>query len=408
VDPIEECIALPAPTPAWTAALSCLTRLKRAGFQAWFVGGAVRDLLLGRPLHDVDCCTDAEPAQVEALFPGSLGVGRQFGVIVVPAGGGVHTEVASFRSDLAYIDGRRPSGIRPASEAEDVQRRDFTINALLLDPESGLLRDHVGGLADLRARRLRCIGAAQARLQEDRLRVLRAWRFAAHYDLVIEPATLAALEETGLGGVSRERLLQEWGRGLGHERGWAWWNRFRETPQRPLFCPLAPPVAEACWQPPLAADAVLGSVLCLRDLDPSVFAGLVAALPWSRQQARRLNWLHGALARRGDPERLVRLRDQHHAWSEDLAALIAALAADPAEAASCGAWLAGWAEERERPLPPLCDGEALIALGLAPGPALGQALAALAEAQLLGQLTRPEQVPAHLVHLGLIKGRSRG
>ncbi|MBA3937426.1 MAG: CCA tRNA nucleotidyltransferase, partial [Planctomycetes bacterium] len=141
--------------------------LVAAGHEAYLVGGCVRDLLLGRAVHDADVATNAHPEQVEACAAAAgwrtVAVGRQFGVIIVVAPGGANVEVATFRHDGAYIDGRRPTTIAFTSAVADVQRRDFSVNALLYDPLQGLVIDHVDGLADLAARRLRAVGDATAR-----------------------------------------------------------------------------------------------------------------------------------------------------------------------------------------------------------------------------------------------------
>lgn len=245
------------------AALEVVRRLREAGFEAYLAGGCVRDLLLGREPKDYDVATSAEPGRVLELFPQSFAVGAQFGVVLVvvhgaegraegqeePAGellpaeaGGakgdsvlpqaVVTEVATFRSDGAYSDGRHPDAVRyTCSAREDVQRRDFTINGLLLDPLAGPVRawleqeasrpeaaelrraviDAVGGLGDLEAGLVRAIGAARARFEEDRLRMLRAVRFAARYGFALEPEMERAIRELAprIGEVSRERVREE-------------------------------------------------------------------------------------------------------------------------------------------------------------------------------------------------------
>lgn len=187
-------------------------KLRAAGFDAWFAGGCVRDSLLGRPAKDWDIATDARPEQVQALFRRTLAVGAAFGVIQVLERGGLQYEVATYRADGEYEDGRRPSEVHySTSRVEDVKRRDFTLNALLMDPESGAIEDHVGGRADLEAGLIRAVGEARTRFREDRLRMLRALRFCTRLGFAIEPQTWAALEEEAshLGVVSPERITQE-------------------------------------------------------------------------------------------------------------------------------------------------------------------------------------------------------
>src|SRR5215469_10760032 len=168
-------------------------RLRAAGYQAYLVGGCVRDLLLGREPKDFDVSTDAPPERILGLFPGSDQVGAHFGVVLVK-GAGHHVEVATFRSDREYVDGRRPTAVRFETDPrQDVLRRDFTINGLMMDPATGEVLDFVGGRADLDERLVRAIGDPEVRFREDHLRLLRAVRFAARLGFTIEPATLAAI-----------------------------------------------------------------------------------------------------------------------------------------------------------------------------------------------------------------------
>ena len=193
------------------AAAKIARRLREKGFQAYFVGGCVRDLVMGREPADYDIATNATPQTVTELFPGSLTVGAQFGVVVVPRQEG-DVEVATFRSDGRYTDGRHPAEVRFAKTAgEDVRRRDFTINGLLLDPKKSQILDYVGGQADIRARRIRTIGDPMERFSEDRLRMLRAVRFAARLDFTLDPAALEAIQKLApaIHGVSAERVRDE-------------------------------------------------------------------------------------------------------------------------------------------------------------------------------------------------------
>jgi len=178
---------------AETLALSVVHELRRAGHQAYWVGGCVRDRLLGQEAKDIDIATDATPAEAQMLFPKSEMVGAAFGVLLVKAQG-VAIEVATFRVDHEYKDGRRPEGVTFTRSAEqDVQRRDFTINGLLYDPIERKVLDYVGGQADLEAKIIRAIGDPEKRFEEDRLRMLRAVRFAARLGFEIEPKTLEAI-----------------------------------------------------------------------------------------------------------------------------------------------------------------------------------------------------------------------
>jgi poly(A) polymerase len=177
------------------AATEIVRRLRREKFEAYLVGGCVRDLVMEREPEDYDISTNATPDEVMKLFPGSLTVGAQFGVVVVRCEAG-NVEVATFRSDGRYTDGRHPNEVRYSKTAEeDVRRRDFTINGLLYDPIEERVLDYVGGQTDIRAHRLRTIGEPLARLSEDRLRMLRAVRFAARFAFTLDPATLDAIRQ---------------------------------------------------------------------------------------------------------------------------------------------------------------------------------------------------------------------
>jgi poly(A) polymerase len=197
-------------TPRELANSICDT-LIRSGHQAFLVGGCVRDLLLGREPADFDVSTDAKPDQVIALFPQSVAVGAQFGVIVVPVA--EHkVEVATFRSDIGSADGRHPERVVFSSSPEqDVQRRDFTINGLMMHHDDGEILDFVGGQNDLRAGIIRAIGEPGLRFAEDKLRMLRAVRFSARFAFPIEPATFDAirLHPQGIDQVSAERVREE-------------------------------------------------------------------------------------------------------------------------------------------------------------------------------------------------------
>jgi poly(A) polymerase len=205
--------------------ISILQVLRQHGFQAYLVGGCVRDFLLYREPADYDVATSATPAQVMEIFPDTYAVGAQFGVVLVPlpedqlaAAGEDATpkaqavEVATFRSDFGYSDGRRPDEVRFSHDPrEDVERRDFTINGMLLDPLTNEVLDFVGGRKDLEAGIIRTIGEPAKRFAEDKLRMLRAVRFAARFDFEIEAETLAAIRRHAqeIQVVSRERVRDE-------------------------------------------------------------------------------------------------------------------------------------------------------------------------------------------------------
>ena len=191
-------------------AADIVRRLRAAGHEAYLAGGCVRDRLLGREPQDYDVATSAPPEAVQGLFPRTVPVGVQFGVILVVDRGG-RFEVATFRSDDAYVDGRRPRAVHFGSAREDACRRDFTINALFEDPLSGEIHDFVGGVADLRAGVIRAIGDAAARIAEDRLRMLRAVRFAARLGFRIDGETRKAIVAAAptLPDIAAERIGDE-------------------------------------------------------------------------------------------------------------------------------------------------------------------------------------------------------
>lgn len=204
---------IPTPEPLEAAARSVAQRLRDAGFTAYFAGGCVRDMLRGTTPKDFDVATDASPEDVQRIFPRHVAVGAHFGVVVVLQGG-YALEVASFRADGVYIDGRRPETVRFTNAREDAARRDFTVNGMFFDPlarNGGEVIDYVGGRADLAARILRAIGDPVARFAEDRLRMLRAVRFAATLDFEIEPATWDAVRSAAseIHAISPERIRDE-------------------------------------------------------------------------------------------------------------------------------------------------------------------------------------------------------
>jgi poly(A) polymerase len=277
---------------AQIAAERIVVELRRAGYEAYFAGGSVRDLLLGVAAKDFDVATSAHPEIVLTLFPKTFAVGAHFGVVLVcddVDGAEIVTEVATFRSDGAYLDGRHPAEVRFATSArEDVLRRDFTINGMMLDPVlqratcnlTSSLLDYVGGQNDLRAGLIRAIGEPHRRFEEDKLRMLRAVRFAARFDYAIELETEAALRELapGIGQVSRERVRDELTRMLteGHAR-----RAFELLDQTGLLRQVLPEIARlhGVDQPPEyhpEGDVWVHTLLLLEKLPP----GVPATLAW--------------------------------------------------------------------------------------------------------------------------------
>src|SRR5258708_6089484 len=198
------------PSPMEEGARKVTARLREGGHTAYFAGGCVRDMVRGLAPKDYDIATDARPEVVQRLFQRTYAVGAHFGVIIVLEDG-FQFEVATFRSDEAYIDGRHPSAVHFSSPEEDARRRDFTINGRFLDPASNKVIDLVGGEADIGAKLVRAIGEPAQRLAEDRLRMLRAVRFATALDYQIDKRTWDALvaSASSINQISAERIREE-------------------------------------------------------------------------------------------------------------------------------------------------------------------------------------------------------
>jgi poly(A) polymerase len=271
------------------AAREIVGRLREGGFDAYFAGGCVRDLLLGREPDDFDVATSAAPDAVLQMFPRSYAVGAHFGVVLVVMddADGFVTEVATFRTDGDYSDGRRPDNVVfTRSPEEDVRRRDFTINGMLLDPaklDAGVgeaVLDFVGGRADLAAGLVRAIGTPEVRFSEDRLRMLRAVRFAARFDFAIEPATLAAIRVHAgrIGDVSRERIREELTRMMTEGRAR---RAFELLDESGLLAHVLPEIArmKGVEQPPQyhpEGDVWIHTLMLLEQLP----AGVASTLAW--------------------------------------------------------------------------------------------------------------------------------
>src|SRR5438128_4178978 len=200
----------PSPSPMEQTAREVAARLRERGHIAYFAGGCVRDIIRGETPKDFDIVTDARPEAVQKIFPRTYAVGAHFGVIIVLENG-FQFEVATFRSDDAYIDGRHPSAVRFSSPEEDAKRRDFTINGMFYDPVAEKVIDFVGGRADIDARLVLAIGDPAQRFAEDRLRMLRAVRFATVLDYQIDNKTWDALvaNAPSINQISAERIRDE-------------------------------------------------------------------------------------------------------------------------------------------------------------------------------------------------------
>ncbi len=267
-------------SPSQLAATSIALTLRNAGHQAFFAGGCVRDLLLGHTPKDFDVATSATPDEMIALFPRTLQIGAHFGVILVLLDE-VTTEVATFRHDGVYLDGRRPDAVRFSLDPrEDVLRRDFTINGMLLDPFTQEVLDYVEGRQDLAAKTIRTIGSPARRFDEDKLRMLRAVRFAARLGFSLDPATAEAIRThaSAISQVSNERIRDELTRMLteGHPR-----RAFELLDQTGLLAQVLPEVKklQGVQQPPQyhpEGDVWVHTLMLLDHLPP----GATSTLAW--------------------------------------------------------------------------------------------------------------------------------
>jgi putative nucleotidyltransferase with HDIG domain len=424
-------------TNAEALSRTVIAKLRAAGHQAYLVGGCVRDVLLGRHPQDYDVATDARPDRIMDLFPNSGRVGAHFGVVLVRDVFD-QVEVATFRSDHDYDDGRHPSTVHFEQDpSKDVARRDFTINGLLMDPDSGEVLDFVGGRADLGLGIVRAIGDPDLRFREDHLRLLRAVRFAARLNFTIEPATFAAMRahHALIKKVAAERVRDELARILtegGARRG------FELLDESGLLCDILPEVAamKGVAQPPeyhpegdvwthtllllekmqkptitLALGALLhdvGKPPTFRVADRIRFDGhdeegvrmahvILTRLRFSREEMGQVEALIGNHMRFKDVHRMkdstlkrfLRMPEfDEHLELHRLDVLSASGHLENYELAKRK--LQEFPEERLRP-DPLVTGADLIGAGYEPGPLFSKMLAAAEDAQLEGIIRTPAE-----------------
>ncbi len=425
------------------AATDIARRLQTAGHTAYFAGGCVRDELRGHPPEDYDIATSARPPEVQKLFPHTQAVGAHFGVILVMEHGHAF-EVATFRSDHEYIDGRRPEMVTFSTPEEDAARRDFTVNGMFQDPVAGSIIDFVGGRADLEAEILRAIGDPVARFREDKLRLLRAVRFAARFGYEIETGTWEALRAhaADIHAVSAERIREELVKILAHAtrlRG------FDLLDQSGLLREILPEVEalKGCEQPPQfhpEGDVFVHTRAMLELLPPDAPASVALSVlfhdigkpPTFRYHADedRIRFsghdrvgaemteklMERLRFSRADTDHVVEAVRQHMVFKDVQNMRTAKLKRFMAREgfqdelelhrvdclSSHGAldnydFLRTKAGEfASEPLipPPLVTGRDLIALGWKPGPHFGPVLEAVQTAQLEGTLTTPEEALA--------------
>ncbi len=426
--------------------------LRERDYQAYLVGGCVRDLLLGHEPADYDVATDATPQQVMEIFPQTFAVGAQFGVVLIPlpknddgttAAGPDETvpvvEVATFRSDIGYSDGRHPDEVRFSRDPrEDVRRRDFTINGLLLDPITSEVLDFVGGREDLKAGLIRTIGEPAYRFREDKLRMLRAVRFAARFGYGIDPTTFAAIQQLApqIDEVSRERVREELTKMLteGHAR-----RAFELLDETGLLKEVLPEISamKGVEQPPQfhpEGDVFIHTMLLLEKLPPGSSQTLawgallhdVGKPPTFRVAPDRIRFdghvevgvkMTAEMCRRlrfsnDDTEQILALVDNHMRFADvqrmkestlkkflRLPAFEEHLELHRMDCLSSNGIVESYeyARDKLRAIPPeairpqpLITGQDLIEAGYEPGPRFKEILGAVEDAQLEGRLASRE------------------
>jgi poly(A) polymerase len=438
-------------------AISIIRTLHERGHAAYLAGGCVRDLLLGREPADYDVATSATPDEVMQIFPETYAVGAQFGVVLVPdphpsqtatAVKSYHAgmiEVATFRADVSYSDGRHPDAVRyTKSPEEDVQRRDFSINGMMLDPMSNEVLDYVGGQKDLKARLIRAIGDPEKRFTEDKLRMMRAVRFAARFDYAIDPATFVAIQKLApqIHQVSRERLREELTKMLTEGQAS---RAFRLLDETGLLLEVLPEISamKGVEQPPQfhpEGDVFVHTMLLLDHLPPNPSPTLawgallhdVGKPPTFRVAPDRIRFdghvdvgvkMAAEICRRlrfsnDDTEQITALVENHMRFAQAMQMKESTfkrfvrmhdfdehLALHRLDCLSSHGDLSLYDFVREkianmppevmRPAP-LVTGNDLIALGLAPGPRFKEILSSIEDAQLEGRLSTREDALAWL------------
>ncbi len=402
--------------PRRAFAVTVVQRLRESGHVAYFAGGCVRDLLLDHQAYDYDVATDATPERVIGLFRRTKAVGLSFGVVrVLGQKDQGEVEVATFRSDGEYLDGRRPESVHFGSPEEDAARRDFTINGMFLDPLTDEVIDFVGGRRDLERRVLRAIGDPQARFTEDKLRLLRAVRFAARFRLAMDPETKRAVAAMApeVGQVAVERITHELKRMLIHPTRSHAVELAREVGLIKAILPellaLDEPAGADRWghtlrvldhlpdEPSFAL--AMAALLLEASIGPSreISEAIALRLKLSNTDREATGWLIREFPDLHDPARLSiarRKRLLSRPGIGELLALNRAWAmASSGDLSQVEYWDWYGTEQPEGPLnpPPLLGGHDLLQNGWSPGPLFAEILEAVRDAQLEGALeTRPQ------------------
>jgi len=383
-------------------AMQIIKRLRRQGHQALLAGGCVRDKLLGRPASDYDVATSAVPDEVVALFRRTLKIGARFGVVMVMIDG-KQVEVATFRTEGGYQDGRRPDHVAFASAREDAQRRDFTVNGMFYDPIEKKLYDFVGGQVDLQIGMLRTIGNSDQRFSEDYLRMLRAIRFAVKLNFAIEPKTWHSMRVHAdrIAHISAERIAVELEAILTHP------NRRRGVEllidsglAQAIFPELSQEdghdAIEAIDELPDAVDFGLAMATFCAGLPTETAMALCKRLKLSTARLKHIRFLlahRGALCEAQMPLSRLKLL-MHEPYFDDLMtfqkAILKAQGKSPRPLAAVKKRAEAIDPSVVHP-EPLLDGHTLIALGAVPGPMVGTLARELYIGQLEEHLKTPEQ-----------------
>jgi poly(A) polymerase len=423
--------------PARERAVAIVQRLRQTGFEAYFAGGCVRDMLLGKTPQDYDITTSAKPEDIQRIFPDTIAVGAQFGVILVVLEDQPY-EVASFRYDGPYLDGRHPSQVRYGTLEEDIRRRDFTINGMIYDPIDDRVIDLVEGRKDLERHCVRAIGNAHERFAEDRLRMIRAVRFAANLDFTIDTPTFKAIQELAATSmqISWERIGEEVTRILTEGRARRGFELLDESGLLQVLLPEVVALKGTAQSPDFhpEGDVFTHTLLLLSHLDsPSETLAYgcllhdIAKPVCIQQEAERITFYgHTEQGAAMAEEILKRLKRGRAVWErvaylvrnhlrhvqapqmrlstlkrflrEDGISELLELARIDALSSNgdlryynfCKERLSELKDEEIRPAP-LLRGNDLISLGYTPGPLFAKILRQVEDAQLGGELTRREE-----------------
>jgi len=399
---------------AWDAALLVLERLRASGHRALLAGGCVRDMLLEQPPKDYDIATSAKPEQVTAIFPGARHVGAKFGVVLVRR---LHhdIEVATFRSDGSYSDGRRPDSVAFGTELEDARRRDFTINGLFYDPIEQRVIDHVGGGDDLSAKLLRTIGDPDLRFAEDHLRMLRAVRLASRLGFTIDPATAESIRRHAaeLRAISAERIWMELERMLTAPTRAVAWTHLRSLGLRMYLASswlgdgakdekIGRRLAEL---PSGTVSASLALSVALCDETPDSAVAIGRELRLSNRLNDDVRWFIRSLpsAARATELELAEVKElmAHSEWENLLELLRVVEITSTTKGAAFTA-----IQDRARAIPhdeispaPFLCGEDALAMGVPPGPRIGEILSAVYRAQRNLEIRTRDEAAALAIRL---------